>query len=178
MSSRRTGAHGAKKKRNKPYRPMTGRVVGGVATLGYHAQRNAKVEDLLNSHYGDEQRDEIAGAYWMCFQQLKMGAATGEAWATVTVTLNKALLMCETGFGEEYTTQMQLALDAIYRAQLRGEQTGAYRLDGEGIGAVSEALTIHDEQMKLVTFRDVRRVDEMLQMRLDSGNVYRAEMMY
>lgn len=173
MSQRRSGAHGAKKKRNKPHRTHAPRPVeGGLSILLSRATQAARIEGVLSSRYCEEQLNELAGAYWMAFDQLKMGAATEQDWATTAVTLNKAMLLCETGFGEEHIGAMRAALDGMFLAQLRGNKTGTYRLDGAGIRAVSEALDIHDEQMKLVTFRDIRRVEEMFEMRQAAGNVY------
>lgn len=176
MSQRRTGAHGAKKKRNKSYRPQTARPaeggVGGVGVLLARATQAARVEDVLSSRYCEEQLRELASAYWTAFAELKMGAATEQAWATLAVPLNKAMLLCETGFGEEYIGEMRAALDGMFLAQLRGKKTGSHRLDGAGIKAVANALDIHDEQMKLATYRDIRRVEEMFEMRQAAGNVY------
>lgn len=173
MSQRRNGAQGAKKKRSKPYRPSSSRPAGGgLNVLLSRAVNDARIEDVLSMPYSEEQRNEIAGAYWLSFEQLKMGAATELAWTTLAVTLNKAMLLCETGFGEEFVAQMRSALDGMFLAQLRGKKTGSYRLDGAGITAVAVALEVHDEQMKLVTFRDIRRVEEMFEMRQAAGNVY------
>ena len=176
MSSKRNGgAHGAAKKRNKAYRPRSGPVTGGATVLANRIENDERVERVLSQRYCDEQRNEIASAYWLAFHQLKMEQATEEAWATLAVTLNKAMLLCETGFGEDNTPAMRAALDGMFRARLRGDQRGSFRLDGAGLAAVSDALVVHDAQMELATYRDIRRVEEMLEMRVAAGNHYRAE---
>lgn len=175
MSSKRNGgAHGAAKKRNKAYRPRSGPITGGRLVLANRIEKDERIERVLSQRYCEEQRNEIASGYWTAFHQIKMADASEEAWATLAVTLNKAMLLCETGFGEEHIETMRLALDGMFRARQRGDQCGAFRLDGAGLAAVTDALAVHDAQMELATFRDIRRVEEMLEMRVAAGNTYQA----
>lgn len=174
MKQRRGGAHGAKKKRNKVYRPYQSRygASGGGHVLEARRENDARIETVMRQPYCEEQRNEIAQAYWMSFQQLKMGDATEEAWTTLAVTLNKAMLLCETGFGEEHLPTIRDALDAVARARVRGDQSGSFRLDGAGLAAIPSALELHDEQLKLVVYRDIHRVEVMMETRMAQGNVY------
>jgi len=175
MTQRRGGAHGSKKKRDKPHRPYQSRhgALGGGHVLEARQVQDRRAEAIMNQHYCEEQRSEIAQGYWMAFQQLKMGAATEQAWTTLAVTLNKAMILCENGFGEEHEPAMRDALEAMVRARERGDRSGAYRLDGEGLSAVSVAIQIHDEQMKLVVYRDIHRVELIMEARIANGNYYK-----
>lgn len=118
---------------------------------------------------------ELASSYWLFFEQLKMHVASENAWANICVPLNIALLLCEQGIGEEHTQTIISALDSVFKAKLRGEKTGTYRLDGAGIRAVSEALTVHDAQMELATKREVLIARDEMHRRLAAGNVYSVE---
>lgn len=40
---------------------------------------------------------------------------------------------------------------------------------------VPEALTVHDEQMKLVVYRDIHRAEVIMETRLAEGNYYKFE---
>lgn len=58
------------------------------------------------------------------------------------------------------------------RARVRGDQSGSFRLDGAGLAAIPFALELHDEQLKLVVYRDIHRVEVMMETRMAQGNVY------
>lgn len=119
--------------------------------------------------------DDLARSYWLYFDQLKQHTASEIAWNNVTCSLNMAMLLCELVFGDEHLPLMIRALEGMFKAKMRGEKTGSYRLDGDGLRAVQEALHIHDAQMELATPRDMVRADMELKKRMADGNVYSAE---
>jgi len=182
MSSKRNGgAHGAKKKRNKtykPYQPKHGVMAGGMIALAENQERVGQVAAFIENHdkpYSEDDLSDLARTYWLAFDQLKMGAATEEIWSTVCASINMATLLCERGIGEEHLPVMSLALDAMFSAQQRGERVGAYRLDGDGLRAVTEALQIHDEQMRHVTPIDIMRADDERIRRERDGEIRTAK---
>lgn len=178
MKQNKGGAHGAKKKRNKAYRPYQSKLganLGGVATLLSRQDQEERLSDFLANSDKTYTEDSIAGrarAYWAAFVQLKMADATLDAWSTVCSVLNVAVLLTEFGIGEAEQPLIIRALDGIFKARLRGERTGSYRLDGDGLAAVSEALLVHDEQMKLATPMDMLRADHVMHQRISAGQVY------
>ena len=119
--------------------------------------------------------DDLARNYWLFFDQLKLHDASEIAWNNVTCSLNVAMLLCERGFGEEHLPLLIRALEGMFKAKQRGERTGRYRLDGDGLRAVKEALEVHDAQMLHVTPRDMIWADQELKKRMAEGNVYTAE---
>jgi hypothetical protein len=67
------------------------------------------------------------------------------------------------------------ALDGMFKAKLRGDSTGKFRLDGDGIQAVKLGLTYHDEQMRLAHRKEILNAMETVKRRVADGNIYTAE---
>jgi hypothetical protein len=163
-----------KKPRNKPYRPKMTAAGGGLMAL-VRIEDRARHRAVLSSPYAEEDRNDLATAYWRAFGDLKSGTATEEAWSNVAASVNMALLLAEGGLGEECTPEIVPALEGLFKAKQRGERHGSYRLDGPGLVAVQNVLKIHDAQMEHATPMDMLNADAELKKRMREGNVYSAE---
>lgn len=177
MRQSKGGAHRAKKPRNKAYTPKPALFGGGLQAL-VRIEDRARVRTINNSTYKQEDLTELGTAYWGSFGDITTGAAREDSWHYVAGSLNMALLLCEAGLGEEHTPLIIAAQDGIFKAKLRGERTGSYRLDGAGIMAVREALHVHDAQMAHATPNDIAAADAELKKRIAAGDVYSAEQMH
>lgn len=108
------------------------------------------------SRIADRQSRDIGIAFHVAFDQVRSGAATEENWSGVACMANLAVTLAEQGLGEEHVPALSLALDAVRRAKERGEKTGQYRFDGDGLTAVETAIAIHDAQIEAATVAEMR----------------------
>jgi hypothetical protein len=174
MGQKRHGGNASKARRKKAYRPRAALPGGGLQVLVNCEDRFRKREweRKLNSPYDPENLTDLGTAYWAAFEQLKLHAATEDAWAQVCVASNWGMLLCEQVFDDDYLDTFVTAQEALFRAKQRGDASGSFRLDGEGLKAVSTMLQVHDEQMKLVTPADLMRANDTMQQRFADGHVY------
>jgi hypothetical protein len=167
----------AKKPRNKAYRPKANLTGGGLQAL-VRIEDRARIRTINNSTYRPEDLTDLRTAYWVAFANLKQGHPTEEAWGHVCFSLNLALVLCELGFGSEWTDTVVAALDGIFKAKQRGDRTGRYGLDGDAIKAVTDALEVHDQQMEVATRAETAQAYAIVQQRIAAGNVYTAEQVH
>lgn len=85
------------------------------------------------------------------------------------------LVLAEKVFGGQGEQEMVAALDGLFKAKLCGDKAGVYRLDGEGIHAVREALEWHDQQLQLAHRREIVDAIATVRQRVAAGNVYSVE---
>lgn len=159
-----------KAKRNKAYKPRPVRVCGGLMAI---ANQHAAAEDrqLLR----DEHTTDLSAAYWLALDAMVRGNSREEDWSMITCALNIGMVLCERDIGREYEPLFITALDGAFRAKLRADQSRVWRYDGEALRAIREALTVHDEQVKVVTKEEIRNAMNEVHRRIDEGNVYMAE---
>lgn len=119
------------------------RLINPLAFLGQRARLD------------DEQQRAIGIAYHMSLQAMLSGDGTEQAWATLSCTLNLALMLCELGIAANAIQTIKLAQEALLRSRSRAERTGTWALDGEGIRILQAALTIHDEQISRCTRQQI-----------------------
>lgn len=156
-----------KKARNKTYRPRPVSQHGGLVAI---AMCHARGENA--SLLKPDQVTDIGVAYWLSFENLRIGSANEEAWSCVACALNVALVLCEKGIGAEYVDALVTALDGCFRAKIRSEKTGNFRLDGEALRDIETALAIHDQQMEIAKRWEVTEAMQTIYKRLEEGNVY------
>lgn len=156
------------KKRNKPYRPKPVTQHGGLIAV---ARVHARAEEAAPLR--DDQLTDLGMAYWLSLENLRTGPATEEAWSCVACALNIGIVLCEQEVGQEYEELFARALDGAFRAKVRSQRTGSFRLDGEAMRDIEEAFAVHDEQMKLATRAEVTRAMNTVHARMESGKVYK-----
>jgi hypothetical protein len=123
----------------------------------------------------DLHRIESGLRYWTAFVQLKHHQATHAVWTPLCEAINIAMLLAEDDIGLHYLQLFIDAQEAIFRAWMRGERTGSYRLDGPGIAKITEALEVHDAQLEVALRGDLAKAERTMLQRLDEGNHYMAE---
>lgn len=157
------------KKRNKPYRPKPVTQHGGLIAV---ARVHARAEEA--APLCDDQLTDLGVAYWASFENLRSGPATEEAWSCVACALNIGIVLCEQELGQEYEELFARALEGAFRAKVRSQRTGSFRLDGAALRDIEDAFDVHDAQMELATRAEVTRALNTVHARMESGNVYRA----
>ena len=161
-----------KKPRNKKYRPRPIATAGGLGVIAKCIARGAEVVPLR-----DDQLTDLGVAYWLSMENLRTGEATEEAWSCVVCALNIGMALCEGGIGagDAARDAMTRALDGAFRAKVRSAKSGTFRLDGEAITDITEALHIHDQQLQLATRAEVTQAMRTVHQRIEEGNVYTVE---
>lgn len=163
--------HSAPKRRNKPHRPRHSATGGGLQLIAAAISRGDVRRERAKPLREDDV-SQLSTRYLFALEDLKRGAATEKSWAYVTTALNMALGMAESGIGAEYLADIVPALEAAARARVRGEATGMYRLDGEGIAAITHVLMIHDAQCEVATPDDVLLAEKVIAVRIAEGHVH------
>lgn len=157
-----------KKPRNKKYAPRHVANGGGLFLIARAEARGQQAAPLA-----PDQTTDIGLAYWLSMQNLLTGDANEEAWSCVVCALNIGMALSEVGIGADAEPWLVKALDGAFRAKIRSARTGNFRLDGEAITAITDALHAHDEQMKLATRAEVTESMRTVRRRIDEGIVYR-----
>lgn len=157
-------------KRRKKYRPKQINADGGLAVF---ARCHARAEDA--SPLRTEQLTDIGVAYWLSLEQFRAGDANEEHWSCVVCALNVGMALSENGIGSEYEEAFISALDGAFRAKIRSARFGTFRLDGQAFQAITTALHIHDEQMRIGHKREIADAMRLVKKRIAEGNVYRVE---
>lgn len=157
-----------KKPRNKKYNPRPVCNVGGLVLV-----RRAEVRGQQAHPLRPDQTTDLGLAYWLSMENLLKGDATEEAWSCVVCSLNIGMALTEMGIGEDAEPWLVKALNGAFRAKIRSKRTGNFRLDGEAITAITDALHVHDEQMKVATRAEVTEAMSTVLRRIDEGHVYR-----
>ncbi len=160
----------SKQKRDKRYRPKPNNPAGGLAVFG---GCHARAED--RAPLKCDQLQDLGVAYWLAFENLRFGSASEESWSTVVCALNIALVLTEIGIGAEYESDINAALAGAFRAKVRGDKDGNFRLDGEALRDIDHALTVHDEQVKIASKAEILTAMRTIRQRIDDGVVYQAE---
>lgn len=133
------------------------RLINPLAFLG----QRARLED-------DQLRD-LGIAYHASLQALLTGHGTEQAWATLSCSLNLALILCEIGIAGPAIQTIKLAQEAMRRSRERAQRTGKWALDGDGIRILQAALTIHDEQISRCTRKQITAALNEVHRRVSIG---------
>lgn len=160
-----------------PAKPNLGRhgpAFNVVSLLTASVARQEEIDRLMREPLTDEHRTVSRLRYWNAFEQIKMHAATQEAWQPLCEAINIGMLLCEDGIGAEWIDVFLKAQDFIFHASARGYRRGSYRLDGNGIAAVTAALDVHDAQLEVALRGDLAKAERTMIARIDEGNFLQA----
>lgn len=116
----------------------------------------------------DSQRD-LGIAYRASLQALLTGHGNEQAWATLSCSLNVALILAEQGFHAHGLQSIKLAQEAMMRVRERAQRTSKWAFDGEGIRAIRDAVNLHDEQITRATRRQVTEAVYEVRRRVMEG---------
>ena len=117
------------------------------------------------------QTNDIGLAYHLSFSAVQGGYGTEEAWSQLACSMNIAMLLAEQGIGSERLGDIRRAQDALMRAKARGERTGTWGLDGDGIRDLRAAITAHDAQISTATKAQIRAAISEMHRRMNAGDV-------
>lgn len=144
---------------------------GGLWVLQQQYARNVQASPL-----SDEELFKTRMYGRQAFEALLSNAApTADDWANVTNSVNTALLLAEDGYGVEHQDVFIRGQEALVRAYIRNQNSGKWRLDGEGIQSVRDALYLHDQQCELVSNGDYNKALQAVKARTEEGNVFEIE---
>lgn len=165
-------------KRMAPGRPQA-QAAAIVSVFMEHAQINnaktARAEQIAASMAApvdDEHRTRSALMYWLAFAQLKQLGAPRTAWDFLAQALNIAMILAEDDIGGAYLGDIIAAQEQLFRAMVRGERMGVYRLDDVGIPIVAFALEVHDAQIAVALRGDLAIAERKMEESLAEGNVF------
>jgi len=75
---------------------------------------------------------------------------------------NAAQALCMMGFKQEYVELVLEGSDALLQVGRRGAKTGSFVLKAEEMNAINLLMQVHDEQMELITVKDMEKVNEIV----------------
>ena len=75
---------------------------------------------------------------------------------------NAAQALCMMGFKQEYVELVLEGSDALLQVGRRGTKTGSFVLRAEEMNAINLLMQVHDEQMELITVKDMEKVNEIV----------------
>lgn len=134
--------------------------------------RDPKAWITSRAPLADDQQRDLGVAYHASLQAMLTGHGTEQTWGTVTCALNIALTLAERGFCAGAIKTIQLAQEAMLRAQERAHRTGKWAFDGDGLRVVLAAINLHDEQIARATRDDVTAALREVHRRIESNDVF------
>jgi hypothetical protein len=75
---------------------------------------------------------------------------------------NAAQALCMMGFKQEYVELVLEGSDALLQVGRRGAKTRSFVLKAEEMNAINLLMQVHDEQMELITVKDMEKVNEIV----------------
>ena len=81
---------------------------------------------------------------------------------------NAAQALCMMGFKQEYVELVLEGSDTLLQVGRRGAKTGSFVLRAEEMNAINLLMQVHDEQMELITVKDMEKVNEIVLRELKS----------
>lgn len=128
------------------------------------AAHRAAEERAGMMNLSDEALTDLGIAYRMAFQLMRQHGGE-EHFHTLAAAINIAGRFCEMGIGAEFSKDIEAAIGALNRVRERGQRTGRWALDGEGLQQVALSLDIHDSQMESVSCNELRAaIDEVFRL--------------
>jgi hypothetical protein len=79
---------------------------------------------------------------------------------------NAAQALCIMGFKQEYVELILEGSDALLEVGRRGSSTGSFILKAEEMSAINLLMQINDEQLELITVRDMEKANEIVRNKL------------
>lgn len=117
---------------------------------------------------------EVKAYFELAYLNMQQGGGSGESWGMLCAGVNLALILAEKGIGHEHLEAIEVALDGIFEAKVRGDKTGRWGFSGRALRDVGNALDILAAQLEVASRREVFTARQQIQQRMDEGNVYRA----
>lgn len=118
----------------------------------------------------DQQRD-IGIAYHANLQAILRGHGTEQAWATLSCSLNIALMLCEQGFSAGHMDDIRSAQTAMMSCRARAERHQKYGFTGDEARLVMSACTIHDEQLSRASKGQITEAIRTVHRRIEAGEI-------
>jgi hypothetical protein len=123
----------------------------------------------------DDQQRDIGIAYRASLQAILRGHGNAQAWATLSCSLNIALMLCEQGFSAGSLQVIQLAQNAMMRCKWRSDIHHKFGFTGDEARLVMDACNIHDEQLSRASKGQVAEALRTLHQRIERGDVIELE---
>lgn len=140
-----------------------------ISRIAVNAEKRRDANPLTD----DQQRD-LGLAYHIAFENmLKRGSE--EDWYCIASSLNVALVLAERGYGEEFISDIKLAMESVMDVKYRADRTGRWAFDGAGIQAMRIAFEIHDQQCAMATRAEIKAALQMIVKRANEGFMYASE---
>lgn len=118
---------------------------------------------------------EIETTLWLALHNLKLGDGSRESLEYLADGLNYAMVYAEMGYQADHIEVVWNAQNGAIRAWERGQRTGRWTLDGDGIRAITTSLELHGEQLRAITEGDSKRAAEIVRARLAAGHTLDAQ---
>lgn len=158
------------KRKGRKYQP--GRAIALVMQRKDRAERLAKI---MAEPIDAAQRTNIHAACSVAMKAICEGWSSKLHWAELAVGMNMALSLAELGYGVECIPEVNAALAAIFRAEQRGKTHDAWRLDGDGIKAMNNALEVLEAQLEIAPLADVQIAREAWKAKIRKGQTCQKE---
>jgi len=122
------------------------------------------------------ERTTVSSQGWIAFRTLCDGSeeCSRSNWDLLAQTCNVTLLLSEQGIGEEYLSDLNLAIRVLLAVQGRAACSGLWRIDGDEREAIELALRVHDAQLDVASRNDILQACRTLRSRVQEGLVFRA----
>jgi len=120
----------------------------------------------------DVQQRNIGNAYHLSLQAILRGHGNAQAWATLSCSLNIAMMLCEQGFNAGSLETIKHAQIAMLFCKVRAEKFNKYAFTGDEARQVMDACTIHDEQISRATKAQIAEALQTLHQRIESEEVF------
>ncbi len=163
---------GAKKPRNKKYRPRGKNPMAAMQAI-YNNQVAQAVNAAGKSLLTDDAKWQIAVGMSSALTLMKDGKGEEGDCATLTFGVNIAYVLCTMGFGAEYLDDISSAMDAVFRCRVRGENQGVWTLDLDAVRAIDQALTICEAQLEIVTADEINKAIDTIYERMANDVVFK-----
>ena len=116
----------------------------------------------------DQSRD-LGISYHASLQTLLSGKGTEQAWNTIACALNIALLLCEQGIGEAFTSTIKHAQTALLNSRDRAIKFNTWSFNGDEARTIMRAFAIHDEQIATANRSQIVIAIKELHRRIEIG---------
>ena len=120
----------------------------------------------------DIQQRNIGNAYHLSLQAILRGHGNEQAWATLSCSLNIALMLCEQGFNAGSIETITRAQAAMMICKARAAKHDKYGFTGDEARLVMDACTIHDEQIQHATKAQIAEALRELHHRIEANEVF------
>lgn len=125
----------------------------------------------MQHQLADDQLRDLGIAVHAAVESLRTGQGREQDFHTLAAAVNVSLILCERAVGSEYLGIVKTAQDALLRVWQRGKTTGRWAFDGPGYTAITDAVTLHEQQISNVSRRACREAMMECTRRVMRGEV-------